>query len=63
MSEHIGAGVNAPELVRAGDKLSFGVPALHPSDAVVEAEETDLDGPAAGVFDHAIPLAHLVVGG
>lgn len=64
VSELLGGGINAPELIAAlasWDEHAVFVPAMYPCDAVVEAEETGLDASATLVFDFAGALAVLVV--
>jgi hypothetical protein len=64
VAEVVGGCVDAPEFVAcfaAGDEDAVLVPAVDPSDAVVEAEEAGLDPLAALVLDVRRLLAALVV--
>jgi hypothetical protein len=62
VAELIRGSVHTPELIGPRDELSLGVPALHPRNAIVEAEEANLNRLATGVLDFAMSLAHPVVG-
>lgn len=61
MAELFCGSVDAPELIGPRNELSLGVPALHPRNAIVEAEEANLNRLATGVLDFAMSLAHPVV--
>jgi len=65
VTELLGRCVNAPQLVASfstGDEHAVLVPAMHPGDAVIEAEEASLDTLAALILDLAGLLSILVVG-
>jgi hypothetical protein len=62
VAELVSCSVDAPQLIRAWHELSLGVPALHPSNSVIKAEEANLDRLATRVLDLTIPLACPVVG-
>lgn len=61
MAEFLGFRVDAPEFVRARNEFSLLVPALHPSNAVVELEETDFELLAMVIVDFAVLLAQFVI--
>lgn len=61
MAEFFGFGVDAPEFVRTRNEFPLLVPALHPSHAVVEFEEADLNVLATAIVNFAVLLPHFII--